>query len=146
AYGLAGARVGYGIGHKDLIRAFDKVRNHFGMSRLGQAGALAALGDSDHLARFQGFLTEARAEISRIARANGLTPLPSATNFVTIDTGTDGAFARRLVGALADRGIFVRMPFVAPQDRCIRVSCGRPAALSAFAEALPAALAAARPG
>ena len=51
-------------------------------------------------------------------------PLPSATNFVTIDCGADGAFARRVLAALVARGIFVRMPFVAPQDRCIRVSCG----------------------
>ena len=48
------------------------------------------------------------------------------------------------VQALGRRGIFVRMPFVAPHDRCIRVSCGDAAALAAFAEALPAALAEAR--
>ncbi len=45
-YGMAGARVGYAIGHPDLILAFDKVRNHFGLSRVSQAGALAALGRS----------------------------------------------------------------------------------------------------
>ena len=38
-YGLAGARVGYGIGHPNLIKAFDKVRNHFGMNRVSQIGA-----------------------------------------------------------------------------------------------------------
>jgi histidinol-phosphate aminotransferase len=144
AYGMAGARVGYAIGHPDLIRAFDKIRNHFGMSRLSQAGALAALADADHLTNIQKSVETARAEIGRIVRANGLLPLPSATNFVTIDAGADGAFARRLVAALIARDIFVRMPFVAPHDRCIRVSCGRPEELSAFAEALPEAMAAAR--
>ena len=68
----------------------------------------------------------------------------SATNFVTIDAGSDGAFARRLVAELTLRDIFVRMPFVAPHDRCIRVSCGTPEDLAAFAKALPEALKAAR--
>ena len=48
-----------------------------------------------------------------------------------------------LIGVLAGliaRGIFARMPFVAPQDRCIRVSCGRAQDLDAFAEALPGAV------
>ncbi|WP_284164012.1 pyridoxal phosphate-dependent aminotransferase [Frigidibacter sp. SD6-1] len=144
AYGMAGARVGYAIGHPDLIRAFDKIRNHFGMSRISQAGALAALADSGHLPRTRAAVEAARTEIARIAEANGLAPLPSATNFVTIDAGRDGAFARRLVAELIARDIFVRMPFVAPHDRCIRVSCGRPEDLAAFAEALPRALEAAR--
>ena len=74
---------------------------------------------------------------------NGLTALPSATNFVTIDCGRDGAFARAVLAGLVQRGVFVRMPFVAPQDRCIRVTVGRPADLDAFAAALPEALAAA---
>jgi len=144
AYGMAGARVGYAIGHASLIRAFDKIRNHFGMSRIGQAGALAALADSGHLARTRAAVDTARAEIARIANTNGLAPLPSATNFVTIDAGADGAFARRLVQELIARDMFVRMPFVAPHDRCIRVSCGRAEDLAAFAAALPEALAAAR--
>lgn len=143
AYGMAGARVGYAIGQPGLIRAFDRIRNHFGMSRISQAGALAALADATHLARTRAAVETARAEIARIAIANGLTPLPSATNFVTVDAGADGAFARRLVVELIARDIFVRMPFVAPHDRCIRVSCGRQQDLAAFAAALPDALAAA---
>ncbi|MFZ0100350.1 MAG: pyridoxal phosphate-dependent aminotransferase, partial [Gemmobacter sp.] len=54
------------------------------------------------------------------------------------------AFARTVLNQLVTRGIFVRMPFVAPHDRCIRISCGDEAALAALAEALPKALAAAR--
>ena len=49
-YGMAGARVGYAIGHPDLITAFHKVRNHFGMNRAAQEGALAALADQEYLA------------------------------------------------------------------------------------------------
>ena len=37
-HGMAGARVGYAIGQRDLVKAFDKVRNHFGMCRISQAG------------------------------------------------------------------------------------------------------------
>ena len=47
-----------------------------------------------------------------------------------------------MLAGLVARGVFVRMPFVAPQDRCIRVTVGRPADLDAFAAALPEALAA----
>ena len=144
AYGMAGARVGYAIGAADLIRNFDKIRNHFGMNRAAQAGALAALQDADWLARTNASVATARAAITRIAAVNGLTVLPSATNFVAIDCGADGDFARAVLAALVAQGIFVRMPFVAPQDRCIRVSCGRPEDLQLLAAALPKALAVAR--
>ena len=143
AYGLAGLRVGYAIGHPDTIRAYDRIRNHFGMSRVGQAGALAALEDQAWLAKVQASVARARDRIGDIARENGLTPLPSAANFVTLDCGQDAAYAKAVLAALIDRDIFVRMPFVAPQNRCIRVSCGTDADLDAFAAALPAALAAA---
>ena len=143
-YGMAGLRVGYAIAAPPLIAAFDKVRNHFGLGRIAQAGALAALADQGWLRQVQLRVAEARDTIATIARANGVLPLASATNFVTIDCGADGVFARRVLAGLVARGIFVRMPFVAPHDRCIRVSVGTPADLSAFAEALPAALAAAR--
>ncbi|MGJ8544782.1 MAG: pyridoxal phosphate-dependent aminotransferase [Sulfitobacter sp.] len=144
AYGLAGARVGYAMGHPDLITAFHKVRNHFGMNRAAQAGALAALADQDWLQEVQQKIDAARARISNIAKAQGLTALPSATNFVAIDCGKDAAFAQRVLAGLIARDIFVRMPFVAPQNRCIRVSCGSEEMLDAFETALPAALAEAR--
>lgn len=144
AYGLAGARVGYAISNADLITAFNKIRNHFGMCRISQAAALAALKDQEYLRATQKNVAAARQRIGQIASENGLTALPSATNFVAIDCGHDGAFARAVVDALISRDIFVRMPFCAPQDRCIRVSAGRSDDLDAFAAALPDALAAAR--
>lgn len=145
-YGLAGLRVGYAIGTPDLITAFNKVRNHFGMGRVAQAGALAALQDDAWLAHVQTEIETARDRIAEIARAHGLAPLPSATNFVTIDCGGDGALAQRVVAELVAQGVFVRMPFAAPQNRCIRVSCGRKDDLDAFAAALPIALERARAG
>lgn len=140
AYGMAGARVGYAIGHVDLINSFNKVRNHFGMNRASQAGALAALGDQEYLRQTLGNVSNAKEKIGDIVRGYGLKPIPSATNFVTIDCGRDGDFARALVAALIDQNIFVRMPFVAPQDRCIRVSAGRPQDIDLFEQALPLAL------
>lgn len=142
-YGLAGARVGYAITNPDLALAFDKVRDHFGMSRISQAGALAALKDQDWLRAVQNRTIAARSRLSAIARANGLQPLPSATNFVTIDCGRDGDYARRVLAELGNRGVFIRMPGVAPLDRCIRVSLGDDQTLDVLAEALPEALKAA---
>jgi histidinol-phosphate aminotransferase len=140
AYGLAGARIGYVIGEATLVKCFDKVRNHFGVNRLAQAAALAALADQPYLQEVIGKVSRARQHISAIARDHGLQPLPSATNFVTIDCGHDGAFAKRLLDALIARGIFVRMPGVEPLNRCIRVSVAPDDELELFAAALPEAL------
>ena len=51
AYGLAGARVGYGIGAAELVDYLNRVRQPFNVNALAQIGALAALDDTDHLAR-----------------------------------------------------------------------------------------------
>jgi histidinol-phosphate aminotransferase len=143
AYGMAGARVGYAIAHESLALAFNKVRNHFGVNRIAQVGALAALADQDYVRQVQGWVSEARVRIGEIAAANGLKALPSATNFVAIDCGRDGAYAKAVLNELVARGVFVRMPFVAPHDRCIRVTAGRKQEMGVFAEVLPEALAAA---
>ncbi len=144
AYGLAGLRVGYAVAAPETAAGYDRIRNHFGVNRMAQAAALAALGDDAHLAGVQAAVTAARIRIGEIAAANGLACLPSATNFVTIDCGADGAFARRVLDALIRRDVFVRMPGVAPLDRCIRVTAGRERELELLAIALPEALAEAR--
>jgi histidinol-phosphate aminotransferase len=144
AYGMAGARVGYAVTTPELAKAFDKVRNHFGVNRIAQAGALASLADTQHLRDIRAAVAQANERIATIAGAHGLEALPSATNFVALDTKRDGAFARALVAALGERGVFVRMPFVAPQDRCIRVTAGPEEMLAVFEAELGAALDAAR--
>ncbi len=146
AYGMAGARIGYAVAEAGLIKAFDKVRNHFGMTRMAQAGALAALNDPAWLAHVQAEVVRARAGIARIAAENNLTALPSAANFVAVDCGQDGDFARAVLQSLVARGVFVRMPFVAPQDRCIRISCGPARDMAVLADCLPQALDDARSG
>jgi len=144
AYGMAGARVGYGIAAAGLIDSFNKIRNHFGMGRISQAGALEALADQRYLAQTVENVANSRARIGEIATENGLVALPSATNFVAVDCGKDAAFAKRVLEGLVTRGIFVRMPFVVPQNRCIRISAGTEEDLDLFAAALPEALAEAR--
>jgi len=144
AYGLAGARIGYALGDPEIIAAFDKVRNHYGINRVGQLGALAALHDQAYLAEVVGKIARARDRIGAIARSCGLEPLPSATNFVAVDCGGDGAFAKRVLDGVLDRGAFIRKPAVTPLDRCIRISCGTDADLDLFAQALAPALADAR--
>ncbi|QQA41553.1 pyridoxal phosphate-dependent aminotransferase [Pelagovum pacificum] len=141
AHGLAGARVGYAIGHPDLIATFERVRDHFGMTRVSQAGALAAIGDNEWLSSVIGQVSDARIALTRIAEEAGLKAIPSATNFVAIDCGRDGAFAASLLKALEKNGVFVRMPGVEPLSRCIRVSCGRPEDTECFAQALRRSLA-----
>ncbi len=140
AFGMAGARVGYAFGATPLIAAFDRVRNHFGVNRSALAGVLAAYQDRDWLAHVQAEVIKGRARIGEIAEQNGLKPLPSATNFVAVDCGRDGDFARAVLAELAQDGVFVRMPFVAPQDRCIRISVGKAADLDLLAKTLPGAL------
>jgi len=144
AYGMAGARVGYAVAHPALIGSFNKVRDHFGMSRASQEGSLAALDDGAWLDATLARVSAARERIAGIARDNGLVPLPSAANFVSIDCGRDGEFARAVLAALVERDVFVRMPFVPPGDRCIRVSAGPEEALQVFADEFPGALQAAR--
>ena len=140
AHGLAGLRVGYALTNPALARAFDRIRNHFALGRLAQAGAIAALRDTDWLAQVQTKIVHARQTLTQIAESNGLTPLPSATNFLTIDTGRDATYARAILTGLQAQGIFIRMPGVAPLNRCIRISLADDATLGILAEALPRVL------
>jgi histidinol-phosphate aminotransferase len=141
AYGLAGARIGYAVGERNMIEAFDKVRNHYGINRVGQLGARAALADQDYLQGVVAQISAARERIAAIARDNGLDPLASAASFVAIDCGADGAFAKRVLDGLLDRDVFVRKPVTNGLDHFIRVSCGRTEDLDILAEALSDVLA-----
>ncbi len=124
AHGMAGMRIGYAIGCEELIRGFNRVRNHFGMCRISQIGAIASLLDTDNIADVIRKADESKGRIYRLAESNNLKAIPSAANFVAVDGGYDGQFARMLLEELIQRDIFVRMPFVAPQDRCVRISVG----------------------
>lgn len=146
AYGLAGCRIAYAIGEAGLIKNFDKLRNHFGVNRIAQTAALAALADQDYLKHVVNQVTASRDRIAEIASANGLNSLPSATNFVAVDCGRDGAYATAVLKALIDLDVFVRMPGVEPLNRCIRISAGRKHDMELLEQALPDALAVAAKG
>jgi histidinol-phosphate aminotransferase len=141
AYGMAGARVGYCIGEKRLIAHFEKIRDHYCMNRTAEIGAIAALADHEWLAATVAKTAAARRRIAQIGVANGLKPIESATNFVTMDCGRDTARAKAVLEGMLKRGIFIRMPGVEPLARCIRVSAGHPADLDAFGQALGETLA-----
>jgi histidinol-phosphate aminotransferase len=144
AYGLAGIRCGYAIGEGAAITEFEKIRSHYGVNKMAQVAGLAALGDQEYLTDVVGRIAAGRERISDIARANGLKPILSATNFVTLDCGADGAFALKVLQGLLKRDVFVRKPMAPGLDRCIRISVGLSHELDIFAEALPEALAEAR--
>lgn len=76
-----------------------------------------------------------RERIYGFAKKMGLTAIPSATNFVTIDCGRDTKFAKEILAKLLERGIFIRMPGVEPQSRCIRVSVGLDHEMDLFEQA-----------
>jgi histidinol-phosphate aminotransferase len=136
AYGMAGARIGYCIGEAGLIAQMEKVRNHFGINRIGQVGALAALGDHKHLRETITKVAVARTKIAEIAHKYHFEALPSAANFVAIDCKRDEKFARSLVDTLTQNAVFIRMPMIAPQSGFIRVSAGTDNDLELFDTAL----------
>lgn len=144
AYGLAGIRCGYAVANDIFIRDVEKVRNHYGVNRMALVAGEAALADQAWLSEVKARVATGRDRISAIARDNGLKPIPSATNFVTIDCGADGAYALAIMKELIARDVFIRKPMVPVLDRCIRVSVGLPHELDIFAEELPKAIGVAR--
>ena len=136
-YGLAGARVGYAIGSRKIIKSFEKIRNHFGVNIVGQRAAKSALEDQDYLNFVVNSVALAKDEIGRIASASGLTVIPSSANFVAIDCGKDSSFALSVLNGLIKNDIFVRKPLIEPQSRCIRVTAGKPEDLALLGRVLP---------
>lgn len=134
-YGMAGARIGYALTHPEIARAFDKIRNHFGVNHIAQAGALAALQDSDFVQKVVASVEQGRREYEELAQSLGFTAYPSATNFVAIDVGSEER-AVSLREALWERGVFVRTPGAPPLNRCLRVTVGTPEERTQFAAIL----------
>lgn len=136
AYGLAGMRVGYAIGDPQAIAGFDRIRNHFGVTKLSQIAAVTALADQDYLTRTLTAIATGRDEIIRRAKALGLVPIPSATNFVAIDCGADNSYATKVLDEMQARGVFIRKPAAPRLDRCIRISVGTPKDIDLACDAL----------
>jgi histidinol-phosphate aminotransferase len=134
AHGLAGLRVGYGIGPAELMGYFARMKPAFMVSALGEAAALAALADADHLqksvvnnARGAKLLTTAIAEM-------GIRVVPTWANFIFCHVGEE---ARSLCQHLQENGVIVRPmtgPWGAPD--AFRVSIGTPEQNEQFLGAL----------
>ncbi|MFK7853827.1 MAG: aminotransferase class I/II-fold pyridoxal phosphate-dependent enzyme [Granulosicoccus sp.] len=123
AYGLAGMRIGYAIAHEEIIKGFNKIRNHFGVNRLAQIAALTSLQDADFLGKVVKEVKTGRQKIYDLATNCGLPYLTSDTNFVAVDIG-DSTKADTLIATLGKQGVFVRKPMVAPQNCFIRIGIG----------------------
>ena len=139
AHALAGLRIGWAVGDPAVIAGFERIRNHFGVNRMAQTPARPRW-PTPPISPGRSRRPPPHGRAWPRSQAQGLMALPSATNFVAIDCGRDGVHARAVLTALEARGVFVRMPGVAPLDRCIRVSAGPEAEIEAFAAALPGAL------
>jgi len=88
-HGLAGLRIGYGMGHAELIECLNRIRSPFNASSLAQAAAIAALDDREHVARS---LESNRREMKFLTEEltlAGVRYTPSVANFLLIDTGRD---------------------------------------------------------
>lgn len=140
AYGLAGLRIGYAIGVPEMISLFDRIRNHFGVNKLAQIAALAALEDQPYLNRTVAAIAAGRDRIAERTAAKGLSAVPSATNFVAVDCRRDGAFSQAILDRLQAHAIFVRRPTVPGLDRCIRISVGTPADIELACDTLEVVL------
>jgi histidinol-phosphate aminotransferase len=136
AHGMAGARIGYAIAPAETVRAFDKIRHHFGVNRIAQEGALASLRDSSFIAEVRRQVELGRRDYATLAREFGFTALPSATNFVAIDVGSAERARTILAALLEQEQVFIRMPGASPLDRCIRVTVGTASERRDFAVAL----------
>jgi histidinol-phosphate aminotransferase len=138
-YGLAGLRVGYGIGDETLVTEVGKVRRAFDITSAGQVAALASLGDDEELRRRREEVARERARIVRTLEDAGFeVAKPAVANFVFAETGED---AKPLFEALLREGVIVRPlgGFGAPT--AIRVTVGTPEENGFFADALARAMA-----
>ncbi len=136
-YGLAGARIGYGVAPQALLAPMLKVRLQYGVNRNAQIGALAALKDAAFARDVLERTARGRAEYAALGAELGLPTLDSATNFVCFDCSSRER-ADALLEALLQRGVWTRKPGLAPLDRCVRVTVGNESDRERFASELRA--------
>jgi histidinol-phosphate aminotransferase len=123
AHGLAGLRVGYGLGPAELLAYCARMRNTFSVSSVAQAAALAAIDDLDHVERVvSSNAVQAKCLLDELSRL-GYRVVPTWTNFLYCDVGEDAA---AVAGRLHSEGVSVRPLGVWGAPKCIRVSIGTP--------------------
>jgi histidinol-phosphate aminotransferase len=119
-YGLAALRVGYAIGPAKLIDYMNRVRAPFNVGALGQAAAISALDDHEHIEKSRALNTRERTRVAAGLSELGLTVPPSQANFVFVDAGRPG---REIYEALLQKGVIVR-PF--GSTPFLRITVGTP--------------------
>jgi histidinol-phosphate aminotransferase len=120
-YGLAGLRVGYGIGDTPVLEAMNKLRTPFNLAGISQAAAMAALDDTEHVNRSIKENAIERARLTKGLTELGLRPVRSYTNFIFIDIGPEAA---ELCNELLHEGVIVRPLGWMGFPEAIRVSVG----------------------
>jgi histidinol-phosphate aminotransferase len=132
AHGLAGLRVGYGLGPAELLGYCARMRNTFSVSSVAQAAAGAALEDHSHIQR----VVENNALQSRVLTQGlsglGYRVVQTSANFLFCDLGEE---ASAVAGRLQDQGVAVRPLGSWGAPNCIRVTIGTPEQNQAFLHA-----------
>jgi histidinol-phosphate aminotransferase len=116
AFGLAGLRVGYGVGSETVVNLVTRARGPYKVNALAEVAALAAMGDGPDalgwVERHAALAVEVRERLAVELLALGLESVPSAANFLFIPTSRAPALGR----ALRDRGVLVRVMSGLPRD------------------------------
>jgi histidinol-phosphate aminotransferase len=134
--GLAGLRIGYGLGAKSIIGVLQKTRQPFNANSIAQAGAIAGLADTEHQRKTKAITDEGRRLLEDSFSKMGLRYVPSAANFVLVHVGDGGQVFQRLM----KKGIIVRSMVSYHLPAYIRVSVGTPEQNARFLAELPEAL------
>jgi len=122
-YGLAGLRLGYGVGHPQFIAALEKIRQPFNVNSLAQAAALAALDDVAHVRKTRRNNVLGRDFLEKSLRAMNVEFVPSSANFVLARVGA----GREVFEQLQRRGVITRPMDGYQLPEWIRISVGAPA-------------------
>ena len=123
AYGLAGARIGYGFAHESLIAMLLKIKLPFEPSGVSAAAAMGALDDSEFLEKTIANNAAGLEYLSRSLMQLGFEVIPSAANFVMLVFPSPDA-AQNLFHRLLERGVIIRPLSGMGLPQCLRVSVG----------------------
>jgi len=134
AYGIAGVRLGYGVGHEKVIESILKAKLTFEPTALAQAAGLGALDDTDFLKKTIDNNTKGVAYFYKEFAKMGVKYVPSFGNFV-MTVWDSKERVMNVFESLMKDGVLVR-PLMPPLDHCIRVSIGRPEENEHFIERL----------
>ncbi len=139
-YGLAGLRVGFAASDARVIEVLNRVGRTFSVSSLAQAAAIAALDDTDHVARSAAHARSAIEQLRREVSGPNIRVFSSLTNFVLIDCGRP---SKAIYDQLLRRGVIVRPMAAWGLPNHIRVSIAREADMPRVIDTLNAVLRAA---